>query len=769
MLYGSSSLHASSYHLSVIYCLWIHRVIIDVRADGAPDERRQQRALLSTFVFPASSMAQHHLIHLLLLGIMLDAALSEFVGAAVLPHGDFAFDPSLLFDAGSRLIAQSLRSGSDATGMAVVEMSPDVIVLSTPHGLQTSWDVAVYENSQLEGVATVGRDLEESYGHPFPKKLYDVKLNAKTDVQLAQQVASALTASHSNVTLLKGWNGVLPLPLHWGEVLALEHVEAKGQGASLPPLVSIGLPLSRYNHSAAVADGFRAMGRTLGKLFEASDKRVAFVVSTDLAHRHWANTSFGFSPHAASFDAAVGRWAAELDTRALVQDSAAHVDTVYSCGWLGLMLLHGALEASARPGAPLNASWTPTLTAGPVHPTYYGMMSATFTKPRDDRREGRPRTSVASASAPFPLYKQCDDRWGGDLMGVEGPGHRATVCREGCAMSCVAMALRGLEYDVPGTGAVIDPGTLNAYLGSHGLYHCDKGDCDNLVLNAPDAMTGGRLRYVGEWPVASMPMRALPGLTSREAIYLAHVRSPRTGHVSHFVLLTAFHNATGDFSVLDPGYSQSRYALVNVSDVLFYEALPSTAVVPLAYPLFKQCDPAWASDRIHVKTICDVGCLMSSTSMALRQRGILIPGDDTPERNATPGALNEWLRTHGGYVSGMDDLDEAAIARLAPGRIAWTNASMHRTNDLSWGQVVALINAGAAVIANVMEGHHFVLVVGYDDALRGDVLFVNDPGFTKPSYSYAKDVVGWRLYAMAQSHAEDINAQLDVLYGLRLP
>ena len=58
--------------------------------------------------------------------------------------------------------------------------------------------------------------------------------------------------------------------------------------------------------------------------------------------------------------------------------------------------------------------------------------------------------------------------------------------------------------------------------------------------------------------------------------------------------------------------------------------------------------------------------------------------------------------------------------------------------------------------------------MGYDDALRGDVLFVNDPGFTKPSYSYAKDVVGWRLYAMAQSHAEDINAQLDVLYGLRL-
>ena len=130
------------------------------------------------------------------------------------------------------------------------------------------------------------------------------------------------------------------------------------------------------------------------------------------------------------------------------------------------------------------------------------------------------------------------------------------------------------------------------------------------------------------------------------------------------------------------------------------------------------------------------------------------------------GGSNEWLRTHSGYVPGTDDLDETAIARLAPGRVAWTNASMHRTNDLSWGQVVALVNAGAVVIANVMGGRHFVLVVGYDEATHGDVLFVNDPGFTQPSYSYSNDVVGWRLYAMARSHAEGLDAQLDVLHRL---
>ena len=97
-------------------------------------------------------------------------------------------------------------------------------------------------------------------------------------------------------------------------------------------------------------------------------------------------------------------------------------------------------------------------------------------------------------------------------------------------------------------------------------------------------------------------------------------------------------------------------------------------------------------------------------------------------------------------MPGTDDLDEAAVSALDPQRIAWTNASMHKTNDLSWGDVIRLLNAGAVVIANVESGHHFVLVVGYDRAIGGDTLFVNDPGFERSTYSFATDVVGWRFY-----------------------
>ena len=54
-------------------------------------------------------------------------------------------------------------------------------------------------------------------------------------------------------------------------------------------------------------------------------------------------------------------------------------------------------------------------------------------------------------------------------------------------------------------------------------------------------------------------------------------------------------------------------------------AFPANATVPMAYPLFKQCDPTWGNDTIVDKTVCQVGCLMSSCAMALDGHGITLP------------------------------------------------------------------------------------------------------------------------------------------------
>ena len=86
-------------------------------------------------------------------------------------------------------------------------------------------------------------------------------------VGLADALVAALAgkANGANVTGVSGFNDALPLPLEWGEVLPLAPVEAalraREPAAALPPLLVLGLPRSRYNPSAALAGGFRALVR----------------------------------------------------------------------------------------------------------------------------------------------------------------------------------------------------------------------------------------------------------------------------------------------------------------------------------------------------------------------------------------------------------------------------------------------------------------------------------------------------------------------------
>ena len=170
------------------------------------------------------------------------------------------------------------------------------------------------------------------------------------------------------------------------------------------------------------------------------------------------------------------------------------------------------------------------------------------------------------ALAGYPLYKQCDDRWAADLMGIDDPahGHRATVCEEGCAMSCVAMVLVGSGFALPGSESPPTPGSLNEYLISHHEYTCAAGDCDNLVLDAPDRLTGGRMRLVGEWPMADLAASHIKdALAVAEMAYLAHVHNPVVSGSGHRIELSMFCPAysRGSRLSLFPGTERPRQPL----------------------------------------------------------------------------------------------------------------------------------------------------------------------------------------------------------------
>ena len=106
-------------------------------------------------------------------------------------------------------------------------------------------------------------------------------------------------------------------------------------------------------------------------------------------------------------------------------------------------------------------------------------------------------------------------------------------------------------------------------------------------------------------------------------------------------------------------------------------------------------------------TICEVGCLMSSISMAISGWGISIDGNAS-----NPATLNTWLRDNNGYNSD-NDLEESDIPNIDPARIKWPHTGMHRTNDLSIYEVRGDLLKERVVIINVMDGAHFVLVTGF--------------------------------------------------------
>jgi len=65
------------------------------------------------------------------------------------------------------------------------------------------------------------------------------------------------------------------------------------------------------------------------------------------------------------------------------------------------------------------------------------------------------------------------------------------------------------------------------------------------------------------------------------------------------------------------------------------------------------------------------------------------------------------------------------------------------------------------LIANVDNGGHFVLVIAYDGK---DVLTVRDSGFERTTYSYSKDVVGWRIFDMKPTSKTIEQLLLEAIY-----
>ena len=79
----------------------------------------------------------------------------------------------------------------------------------------------------------------------------------------------------------------------------------------------------------------------------------------------------------------------------------------------------------------------------------------------------------------YPLYKQCDAKWGPQQLGSSSN----SICKSGSATASLSMALAGIGKDY-------NPSTLNAWLKANNGYH----NGDTIVWGAVSSLG---LSYVG--------------------------------------------------------------------------------------------------------------------------------------------------------------------------------------------------------------------------------------------------------------------------------
>jgi len=216
--------------------------------------------------------------------------------------------------------------------------------------------------------------------------------------------------------------------------------------------------------------------------------------------------------------------------------------------------------------------------------------------------------TLSQAPTKFPLYKQCGSSWSEDLMGGASEcaacGRQpSTVCEEGCAMTCVSMALAGKDVRIGGEGT--NPGNLNAWLRNSSGYICLGGDCNNLQLNAPDHLSSSNVNisFLSENQKPDVP--TLQEWIVSDLVCIAHVRNK-----THFVLLTGWDTSDpSTFTVNDPGFDQDTYTWDEMADILLYsmQSAGQFVKVPLSVEMWRNpSDIPVAVGNIHRARISEL-------------------------------------------------------------------------------------------------------------------------------------------------------------------
>eukprot|EP00879_Flechtneria_rotunda_P018676 GHRR01019599.1.p1 GENE.GHRR01019599.1~~GHRR01019599.1.p1 ORF type:complete len:407 (-),score=88.75 GHRR01019599.1:2010-3230(-) len=282
----------------------------------------------------------------------------QVLGALVLPHGiELLYNPNT-----SNPATHALQAAGAEAAQILQTLSPDLILLLTPHGIRHGNNYVLYTHTSAHGVlpssnevqATINIDMEST------KQLMQHLAAAGQPVVSLEQTDPAATPSEA----------AGPLNLSWAEIIPWSVLH----NPNIPAMI-VSLPPPHGNRRGMVND-LTNMGNLLAQFLEQPNAPGTLIlVSADLAHTHWANGPYGVSMAAQLFDDAMQAWVQTGCRSELLERAASYMDIAKTCGFMGSTILHGLLtKLEGQQGHCLTA-WQGHVSAY-AHPTYFGMMVA---------------------------------------------------------------------------------------------------------------------------------------------------------------------------------------------------------------------------------------------------------------------------------------------------------------------------------------------------------------------------------------------------------
>ena len=271
------------------------------------------------------------------------------IGAGIAPHGSLILPASENDGTSASIIHESMKKLANH----IQNLKPDIIFISSPHGIALETSFGMYKNAIAVGTAEWKEGYEE-YRSKLP-----------LDTKITTEILQTLKEKGHKIEGITTYSAGETLPIRWGEVVPtwfLQEIKTD--------YMVLTQPTRRLNQALDMIPELVKLGQDVCSYLQNLNKKVFVLISGDMAHTYQADGPYGIHPSAQPFDNAVEKWAKTMDKKFLVEEAGSMLYSALACGFTGFVFLDSVLKSTKQ-------KIIPEVFCN-LHPTYYGMMVAKF-------------------------------------------------------------------------------------------------------------------------------------------------------------------------------------------------------------------------------------------------------------------------------------------------------------------------------------------------------------------------------------------------------